>query len=136
MVPTGKVRSIRMRDNIIKSSTLTPLLRSWLVKAFLPGIGLAIYFLFRPEPFFLYFEHMDKLGHFAVFCILYLLSYMTFGTRLNAGVLVVLLLGLAIGSELLQGSVYLPHRHYSTEDIMANISGLIVGWLVFGKGVR
>ena len=105
-------------------------IRSCLVKAFLPGIGLVIYFLFRPEPFFLYFEHMDKLGHFAIFCTLYLLSYITFGTRLNTGVLVLLLLALAIGSELLQGSVFLPRRYYSAEDIMANISGLIAGWLV------
>ena len=92
--------------------------------------ALVLYALFRSDPFPDYFLYSDKVGHFIAFLLLFAAVYWAFRESISIGFILIALLGLAIGSEYVQGSVLLPNRHFGISDILANVGGVFVG-LVF-----
>jgi VanZ family protein len=81
----------------------------------------------RAEPFPRLFKHSDYAGHFLLFCLFaYSIHHLLNGV-VHTGVMLMLLFGLAICTELLQASDLLPHRHYDKTDIMMNTGGLLLG---------
>ncbi len=100
--------------------------------------AVVFYGLFRAEPFPEYFLFSDKVGHFLAFCLLIIVARGVFYARLHFSLILIPLLVLAVCSELVQASAWLPDRHYSIGDVGANLGGLFVGlglsiWLVGNK---
>lgn len=98
-----------------------------LVLLFIIAGALVSYGLFRAEPFPVYFDSSDKVGHFVMFCVLVFVARGVLIGRVHFALILIPLLGLAVGSELAQASDWLPARHYSIGDLGANVGGFFVG---------
>lgn len=108
----------------------------WHGLLFILVLAFCVYVLFRQETLFpQWFEHSDKWAHAAAFFALVLLGYGAM-SRIGFPFLWLLMgvLALAVGSEWVQGTEWLPLRNSDWGDLMANLSGwglgviAVVGW--------
>lgn len=86
------------------------------------------FFMFRPTPLPLWFVHSDKWVHSGSFFTLVVLGYCA-TSRVGVAFLIMLagLLALVLGSEWVQGSGLLPLRTADGWDLVANLSGCVLG---------
>ncbi|MBK1718420.1 hypothetical protein [Thiocystis violacea] len=86
------------------------------------------YCLFRPSALTVPFAYSDKLAHLAGFFTLVLFAGLATGRRgIGFAILMATLLALAIGSEWIQGTRFLPLRQGDAWDLTANLVGAWLG---------
>jgi len=83
-----------------------------------------LYGLFRYEPMPQLFLHSDKVGHLGAFFVLVVTLRWSMPSSVSLWRLLILVLCLALGSEYIQGSGWLPERHFSYMDMLANGMGI------------
>jgi len=91
------------------------------------------YGLFRPQMPPDLFENSDKVEHLLAFAALALSARLAF-TRFSPWLLWPLLAAMAPLLEWLQHLLQ-PVRNFSQVDAVANLSGIVLGWLLFQGGV-
>lgn len=92
------------------------------------AVGTVLFYgLFRADPFPKYFYLSDKVEHLLAFCLLFIVARSTFFRRIHFSQILIPVLALAVCSELVQGSDWLPARGFSFGDLGANMSGTFVG---------
>lgn len=76
------------------------------------------------------FHINDKLLHIIGYYILYIFAIWTFmKTKTYSIIIITSLFSLSIVIELLQ--TIIPGRHFSYADLLANVIGLVMGWITF-----
>ena len=91
-----------------------------------------MYGLFRDTPPPQVFNQSDKVGHIAGFAAMTAIAIWSL-TRKQVMLFLIPLIALALGAEHLQQWL-LPNRHYSIEDLYANLAGIAVillPWLIW-----
>lgn len=105
----------------------------WAGRAFALSVGLSLVLLFSPqgvgEPAFV---HADKVVHYLLFALLAGTVRWRFGGRER---LLWAVFGYAILSEVIQATV-LPGRSGDVVDVLADIAGASLGWLVAQRRLR
>lgn len=74
----------------------------------------------------------DKLGHFIAYSTLAFFALRSFHLITNRRVLEVLLMVILFGLLMELGQLFVPGRSFSKMDIVANISGALLGWIIYG----
>ena len=74
------------------------------------------------------FPYGEELAHALCYAYLMVQSSLTFPGRVSQKVIMVVLLTLGIGIEVIQEVV--PNRGFEMGDIAANVSGLLLGYLI------
>ncbi len=73
----------------------------------------------------------DKLNHTVAFMTLYLLISLSFRDFINTKYKIILLLIIAVQIEMVQS--FLPNREASLLDIIADMTGVMVGYILWHK---
>jgi len=89
-----------------------------------------LYGLFRYEQMPHLFHHSDKVGHLGAFFVLVMTLRWAIPSSVCLWRLLVPVLCFALGSEYIQGSGWLPERHFSYMDMLANGMGIAVAVLL------
>ncbi len=82
------------------------------------------YVLFRSQPFLMPFKYADLIAHAILFITITAYVQAAFPDR--TGLTLAMLFSLAIGSELIQSTAFLPLRTMSMSDALANLGGVIL----------
>jgi len=83
-----------------------------------------LYGLFRYEPIPQLFLHSDKVGHLGAFFVLVVTLRWAIPSSVSLWRLLIPVLCLALGSEYIQGSEWLPERQFCYKDMLANGMGI------------
>ncbi|GGK77207.1 hypothetical protein [Amphritea balenae] len=95
-------------------------------------VACLMYGLFRETPPAQVFNQSDKVGHILGFAVMSAIGIWSLPRRFIGGFLVVLV-GLALSAEFLQERL-LPYRHFSIDDLYANLAGIALAtlpWLLW-----